>query len=149
MNTRQVAGLSSTRGLAAVHVNSVLVVGRVGKNLPKVQYASNGNPTCTYTLEVDEPSKSGETFTLFLPVEIWGQAEIAAETLDPGDEVMLQGKLKYKSVVDAKTQVKVSKLMISSWGIAQRQPAPSTLAQEQRTASPEYPRAGGRTGERS
>jgi single-stranded DNA-binding protein len=55
-----------------VHLNSVQIIGRVGKNLPKVQYASNGNPTCTFTLEVDELNKSGEVFTLFLPVEIWG-----------------------------------------------------------------------------
>ena len=57
-----------------------------------------------------------------LPVELWGQAEAAAETLEPGDEVMMTGKLKYKSVVDAKTQAKVSKLIVSSWGISQRLP---------------------------
>jgi single-stranded DNA-binding protein len=105
-----------------MHLNSVQLIGHVSKNGPKVNYASNGNPTCTFTLEVDELGKGGEVFTLYLPVEIWGQAEHAAEMLEPGDEVMLSGRLKDKSVVDAKSQVKVSKLIMSSWGISQRLP---------------------------
>ena len=88
-------------------------------------------------MEVDEISKSGEVFTLYLPVELWGHAEAAAETLEAGDEVMLTGRLKYKSVVDAKTQAKVSKLVVSSWGIAQRIPA-LTSPQVERSAAPEY-----------
>ena len=57
-------------------------------------------------------------FTLYLPVELWGQAEIAAETLEPGDEILISGaKLKYKSVLDSKTQQKSSKLIVSAWGI--------------------------------
>ena len=106
-----------------MHVNTVLLVGRIGKNGPKLSYASSGAPTCAFTLEVDEVSKTGDIFVLYLPIELWGQAEVAAETLEAGDEVMVSGKLKYKSVVDAKTQVKTSKLIVSSWGISQRQPA--------------------------
>ena len=106
-----------------MHLNSVQVIGRVRKNSPKLSYASSGVPSCNFTLEVDEIAKGGEVSVLYLPVEIWGQAESAAETLEPGDEVMVSGKLKYKSVVDAKTQQKVSKLIISSWGIQQRIPA--------------------------
>jgi hypothetical protein len=76
-------------------------------------------------LEVDEISKTGDVFTLYLPVELWGHAEDAAETLEAGDEVLITGaKLKYKSVVDAKTQIKVSKLVISSWGWCIRKPCP-------------------------
>ena len=107
----------------SLHLNSVNLMGRIGKNGPKLSYGSSGNPSCTFTLEIDEITKSGEVFVLYLPIELWGQAEVAAETLEPGDEVMLTGKLKYKSVVDAKTQAKTSKLIISSWGISQRQPA--------------------------
>jgi single-stranded DNA-binding protein len=106
--------LSSTSEDSTVHLNSVQLIGRVGKTGPKVQYASNGHPTCMFTLEVDEPGKGGEVFTLYLPIEIWGQAETAAETLEPGDEVMLSCRLKYKSTVDSKTQQKVSKLILST-----------------------------------
>lgn len=106
-----------------MHLNSVQVIGRVGKKRPDWGYTSSGAATCAFTLEIDEPSKGGEVFTLYLPVEIWGQAERAVELLEPGDEVMLSGRLKYKSHVDAKTQQKVSKLILSSWGIQARQPA--------------------------
>jgi hypothetical protein len=69
-----------------------------------------------------------------VPVELWGNAEAAAETLEAGDEVLITGaKLKYKSMVDAKTQAKVSKLVISSRGVAQRIPAPSESAQDERS----------------
>jgi single-stranded DNA-binding protein len=97
-------------------------------------------------LEIDEPSKGGEVFTLYLPVEIWGQAERAIELLEPGDEVMLSGKLKYKSHVDAKSQQKVSKLILSSWGVSQRIPGPSTLVQAERSDPDEGKRPRRRTG---
>jgi len=106
-----------------LHLNSVQLIGRVGKTRPSLSYASSGVTSLSFTLEVDELSKAGEVFTLYLPIEIWGQAEAAAETLEVGDEVMLSGRLKYRSTVDQKTQTKVSKLCISSWGIQQRQPA--------------------------
>jgi single-stranded DNA-binding protein len=120
-----------------MHLNSVQVIGRVGKAGPKLSYGSSGAPSATFTLEVDEISKSGEVFVLYLPVEIWGQAEIAAETLEAGDEVMLSGRLKYKSVVDAKTQVKTSKLIVSTWGISQRPPASTSPGDVDDSASVE------------
>jgi single-stranded DNA-binding protein len=112
-----------------MHLNSVQLIGRIGKKRPEWGYTASGAATCHFTLEVDEPSKSGEVFTLYLPVEIWGQAERAVELLEPGDEVMLSGKLKYKSVLDSKTQQKSSKLIVSSWGIQQRAESP----QDERT----------------
>ena len=109
--------------------------------------SSGGNPTCRFTLEVDEIAKGGEVFILYLPVELWGQAETAAETLEPGDEVMMTGKLKYKSVVDAKTQAKVSKLIVSSWGISQRLPGKTSGPAEGDSISPGEIVAPGPTGE--
>jgi hypothetical protein len=47
-------------------------------------------------------------------------AEQCAAEIEPGDEIQLSGKLKYKSVVDPKTSVKTSKLIISTWGMTQR-----------------------------
>jgi single-stranded DNA-binding protein len=115
-------------------VNNALIVGRVSKTGPKLSYASNGTPTCSLVIEVDEIGKGGEVFTTYLPVEISGKfAEISAGDLEPGDEVQISGKLKYKSVVDGKTGTKVSKMIISSWGINQRIPALTTLAQDERS----------------
>jgi single-stranded DNA-binding protein len=107
-----------------VHVNHALVVGRCSKAGPKLSYAASGTPTCSFVVEVDEVGKGGEVFTTYLPAEISGKyAEQAAGEIEPGDEVMISGKLKYKSVVDGKTGAKVSKLIVSSWGINQRIPS--------------------------
>ena len=81
-----------------MHLNSVQLIGRISKSGPKLSYASSGAPSCGFTLEVDEIGKGGEVFTLYLPVELWGQAEIAAETLEPGDEILISGA-KLKSAV--------------------------------------------------
>jgi single-stranded DNA-binding protein len=119
-------------------VNSVLVVGRVSKAGPKLTYAGSGTPTCSLVVEVDELGKGGEVFTTWIGAEISGKfAEATAAEVEPGDEVMLSGKLKYKSVVDAKTGVKMSKLIISSWGIQQRRSGPSTLPQDETSMSGE------------
>jgi single-stranded DNA-binding protein len=106
-----------------LHLNSCLIIGRVSKTGPKLTYASSGTPTCNLVIEVDEIGRGGEVFTTYLPVEISGKyAESTAETVEPGDEVQIAGKLKYRSTVD-KTGAKVSKLIVSTWGIAQRIPA--------------------------
>ena len=44
-------------------------------------------------------------------------------TIEPGDVLHLVGKWKYKSTVDQKSGAKVSKPVVSAWGIQQRQPA--------------------------
>jgi single-stranded DNA-binding protein len=107
-----------------MHINHCLIVGRVSKTGPKLSYASTGTPICSFVVEVDERGKESDVFTTYLPVEISGRyAEPTAGELEAGDEVMVSGKLKYKSVVDAKPSQKTSKVIISSWGINQRVPA--------------------------
>src|SRR5262245_13311627 len=118
-----------------MHVNVCTLVGRVAKAGPKLSYASNGTPSCTFTLEVEELSKEGKVFTTWIPVEISGRyAESTASDLDGGDEILIAGKLKYKSVVDPKTQAKSSKLIVSSWGVANRVPAQARLSDAPETS---------------
>jgi hypothetical protein len=50
-------------------------------------------------------------------------AEQTSEELEPGDVVQIARKLRYKSTVDAKTSQKVSKMIVSTWGIQQRESA--------------------------
>jgi single-stranded DNA-binding protein len=107
-----------------MHVNHCLIIGRVSKTGPRLTYASSGTPTCSLVVEVDELGKGGAVFTTYLPAEVTGKyAEAVAAEVEAGDEVQILGKLKYKSVVDVKTSLKVSKLIISTWGISQRIPA--------------------------
>jgi single-stranded DNA-binding protein len=103
-----------------MHINVCTLVGRVSKAGPKLSYASSGTPVCSLVVEVDE--QAGEqVYTTYIPVDITGRyAEQTSIEVEAGDEVMISGKLKYRSVVDQKTQQKTSKLIVSSWGIQQR-----------------------------
>jgi single-stranded DNA-binding protein len=117
-----------------VHVNVCTLVGRVSQAGAKLTYASSGTPICSLVVEVDEMGPGEKIFTTWLPVRITGRyAEQSSIDLEPGDIVQISGKLKYESSMDVKTQQKTSKLVISTWGIQQRQPALSESAQVART----------------
>jgi single-stranded DNA-binding protein len=75
-------------------------------------------------VEVHEFGPGGKVYTTYLPVRSSGKlAEQTSVELEAGDLVQVSGKLKYESSVDKRTSEKVSKMIVSSWGIAQRQPA--------------------------
>ena len=83
----------------------------------------NGTPACSFVLEVDELSQ-GKVYTTFIPCEISGKfAEQTSVEVEAGDVLQIAGKWKYKSVVDPKSGAKVSKPVVSSWGVSQRIPA--------------------------
>jgi single-stranded DNA-binding protein len=114
-----------------VHVNVCTLVGRVSQAGPKLSYASSGTPVCSLVVEVDELGPGEKVYTTYLPVRISGRyAEQTSVDLEAGDVVQISGKLKYESLVDAKTQQKTSKLVISSWGIQQREKL-TTLPQDE------------------
>jgi single-stranded DNA-binding protein len=106
-----------------VHLNSIMVIGRISPQGPHLRYAENGTASCSFVLEVDEHSQ-GKVYTTYIPIEITGKfAEQTAADVEPGDELLISGKWKYRSSVDPKTGQKVSKPVVSSWGVSQRQPA--------------------------
>jgi single-stranded DNA-binding protein len=103
-----------------MHLNSCLMIGRVSPKGPQLRYAENGTPICSFILEVDELTH-GQTFTTWIPCEISGKyAEQTAGEVEAGDVLQIAGKWKYKSTVDQKSGAKVSKPVVSSWGVSQR-----------------------------
>jgi single-stranded DNA-binding protein len=79
-------------------LNRVIVLGTVGEHGPKLMYSDRGRPACRLTLLVDETGKDGQTFTLYLPTFVYGDAaERCAESLDAGDVVAIDGRLSWKS----------------------------------------------------
>jgi single-stranded DNA-binding protein len=121
-----------------VHVNVCTLVGRVSPAGPKLSYASSGTPICSLVVEVDEMGPGEKIFTTWLPVRITGKyAEQSSVDLEPGDIVMVSGKLKYESTMDVKTQQKTSKLIISSWGIQQREALTTSQSAEDNSTSAE------------
>jgi single-stranded DNA-binding protein len=119
----------------SMHINVCTIVGRVSKAGPQLRYSDTGTPVCSLVVEVDEHA-GANTYTTYLPVDITGRyAESCAADVNAGDEVLISGKLKYKSVVDKRTQEKTSKLIVSTWGIQQR--TPSESAHVERTGTGE------------
>jgi single-stranded DNA-binding protein len=107
-----------------MHLNRVIIVGRVSNKGPRLTYDERGIPTCSMVVEVDEPSKTGKVFTTYLPVEVVGKyAEEAADALESGDDLTVEGKLKFRSVVDAQTGQKASKMILSTWTVTKGAPA--------------------------
>ena len=106
-----------------MHLNSILMIGRVSAKGPSLRYSESGVPSTSFVLEVDEIAQ-GKVYTTFIPCEISGKyAEATASDVEPGDVLQIAGKWKYKSVVDPKSGAKISKPVVSSWGVSQRLPA--------------------------
>jgi single-stranded DNA-binding protein len=119
-----------------VHLNSCLMIGRVSAKGPQLRYAESGSPFCSFVLEIDELT-DGKVYTTYIPCEITGKyAEQTSVEVEAGDEIQISGKWKYKSTVDQKSDVKVSKPVVSSWGVSQRIPALAGVAATERDASP-------------
>jgi single-stranded DNA-binding protein len=107
---------------ASMHVNTVMLIGPVGTRGVKLSYSEQAVPTCTFWLEVEEPGKGGQLYTSYIPVEVTGKyAEDAAATLEPGDEVLLDGWLKYRSTVSPQTQEKAGRLVVRTWMVTKAQ----------------------------
>lgn len=63
-------------------------------------------------------------YTSYHRVEITGRlSEELAVTLEPGDEILIEGEHQYRSVIDAKTGQKKTTCVLSTWEINQRLPA--------------------------
>lgn len=104
-----------------MHFNSVQLIGRVSPKGPQLRTES-GTPRCTFVLEVDDVLPNGTIYTTFIPVEITGKfAEQAAGEIAAGDVVQISGKWKYRGVIDPKSGAKVSKPVVSTWGVQQRE----------------------------
>jgi single-stranded DNA-binding protein len=79
-------------------LNRVILSGTIGQYGVKIAWTEAGKPQTSFTLVVEEPAKAGSSFKTFVPVLIVGaQAEDLAATLEPGDPVLLEGKLMYRS----------------------------------------------------
>jgi single-stranded DNA-binding protein len=77
-------------------MNRCVVSGQVSESGLTLVYTEAGKPQATFTLICEEPGREGGTYKTFIPVLVVGpQAEAMAERLEPGDVVLLEGKLAY------------------------------------------------------
>jgi single stranded DNA-binding protein len=99
-------------------VNKVIVAGQVTEAGPKLTYSSEGTPQCRLTLVVEEAGKDGHVYKLFLPVEVFSaHGEWAAQHVNAGDTILVDGKLKWKSWMDKKGE-KQGRLAVMAWQVS-------------------------------
>jgi single-stranded DNA-binding protein len=105
-------------------LNRVSLVGEVGEYGPRLTYRENGQPECTLTVVIKEPSKDGQTvYRTFVPVVLYGvPAEKSAAELEPGMIIAVDGKLAWrgtgKKSTDGKAEGKLA-VMASSVHVIQ------------------------------
>jgi single-stranded DNA-binding protein len=112
-----------------LHLNKATIIGRVTSALPKLIYPKDGgHPTCSFWVEVIEPDKDGTPYKSYLPVEILGrQSEEIAASLQAGDEVLVDGKLKYRSAGVTKDGKKAGGCVVTSWYVTKGQGATAAV----------------------
>ena len=88
-------------------LNHVTLTGCLERD-PITRFADHGTPQVSFTLRVDEPGPAGQLFTLFVPVEAYGQAGELAGELHAGEPVLVAGKLKWTSWTDKQGQKRTS-----------------------------------------
>jgi single-stranded DNA-binding protein len=97
-------------------MNTVMLIGRIGTRGVKLSYSEQAVPICTFWREVDEVGKGGQRYTSYIPVAVTGKcAEDAAAALEPGDEVLVDGRLKYRTTVHPQAKEKAGRLAVSTW----------------------------------
>jgi single-strand DNA-binding protein len=96
--------------------NSVVIVGRLTRD-PELRYVPSGAPVCSFSVATSrrytKQDGQKEEETVFLDVDVWRRmAEICAQFLKKGREVLVMGSLRQSRWVDAKTQQPRSRLRV-------------------------------------
>jgi single-strand DNA-binding protein len=91
--------------------NRIILVGNLGKD-PELRYTPQGNPVCSFSLATNERRRAqagGEQadITTWFRVTLWGrQAETAAQYLQKGRPVYIEGKLRVEEYMDKEGKVR-------------------------------------------
>ena len=81
--------------------NKIILVGNLGRD-PELRYTPQGTPVCTFSLATNERRKDAQggepkDLTTWFRVTLWGrQAETAAQYLQKGRAVYVEGRLRIK-----------------------------------------------------
>jgi single-strand DNA-binding protein len=126
--------------------NSVVLLGRLARD-PQIRYVNSGAPVCTFSVATNHrytksDGQKAESVT-FVDVDVWRRlAELCAQFLKKGRQVLVTGMLKQDRWVDAKTQQPRSKLKVVAREVKFIGPKPDEEPREQSDepeAEPESP----------
>jgi single-stranded DNA-binding protein len=97
-------------------VNRVIVSGQISHGGISMRYTPNAKPLASLTLIVEEPGypDRSQTYKVYVPCLVVGkEAETAVETLEPGDTILIDGKLSFQ-----KGQTKeLNRLVVSTFSV--------------------------------
>jgi single-stranded DNA-binding protein len=98
-------------------INRVILAGVISHGGCQLRYTPNAKPQASLTVVLEElgfGERSGTSYKTFVPVKVVGpQAETAAQDLEPGDTVLLEGKLSFES---GKTK-EANRLIVTTFSI--------------------------------
>jgi single-stranded DNA-binding protein len=75
-------------------MNSVNLVGRLSR-APTVRFEGESQ-TATFTLAIQEPTREGKPYTVYVPCTSWGRAAETCSLLNAEALVSVQGKLSWR-----------------------------------------------------
>ena len=76
-------------------MNSVNLVGRLTR-APTVRFEGDSHQTATFTLAVQEPSREGKPYVLYVPCTSWGKSAEACALLSAEDLISVHGRLTWR-----------------------------------------------------
>jgi single stranded DNA-binding protein len=115
-------------------LNHVSVTGTLARD-PIVTWTDAGTQHTTFRLACVETNAAGEAFTLFVPVETYGQAADAAGALHAGTSVLISGKLRWTSWTDKQGQKRTS-LCVLARLVKPLAPAPAAAPPPAQASAP-------------
>lgn len=124
--------------------NKITLVGNLGRD-PELRYTAQGTPVCSFSLATNERRKDRATgepndITTWFKVTLWGrQAETAAQYLEKGRPVYVEGRLRVEEWTDRDGKqrhgLEVNATDMQFIGGNQGQAAPPSTTRTERPAS--------------
>jgi single-stranded DNA-binding protein len=85
-------------------VNKVVLVDQVTSRGPQITWTEKGTAVCDFWLELPEVGSDGATHRQYCPVVAYGKlGESTAEALEPGQTVLVDGRIFYLDTTAAGT----------------------------------------------
>jgi hypothetical protein len=110
-----------------VSINRTSLSGTIGQYGVKLSYTEQAKPQLSFSLTIAETGRDGATFRAIVPCVVVGlQTEALAETLEPGDFVLLEGKMTCRA---GKTK-ESGKLVVTCFAVEVLGRAPVAAASE-------------------
>jgi single-stranded DNA-binding protein len=112
-------------------MNRVTLIGAVGRYGFVMKQTANGAAVASGSITISEPNKNGQVFESFFLVEVFGQRAETAVVLQPGQPILIDGKLGKRKVKDGSYEVIVSCYAVQALGTVQAAAVAATVTEDE------------------